>query len=263
MTMTRRPRAAALRAAVSMFTIWPAGGPVQIDQVTAGRIVLWLPAIGGLLGVAAAVAMVAIESAGHGVARRLLAATVALAILGVLTGGLHLDGLADTADGLGSRKPKDQALDIMRKSDVGPMGVSALVFVLLIDVFALAALPGRWVSAVALIAGAVAGRAAVVLTTGLPSARADGFGALIAGSAPRRTQVAAALPPLAAVLAVATAVGGPALTWRTIAAIVAGLVAAALLALTASRRLGGTTGDVFGAMIEIAAAIVLLVFALL
>lgn len=263
MTTTRPPRGAALRAAVSMFTIGPAGGPAQVDRVLAGRLVLWLPAIGGLLGVVAAAAMLAIEATGHGIARRLLAATVALAILGVLTGGLHLDGLADTADGLGSRKPKDQALDVMRRSDVGPMGVSALVFVLLIDLFALAALPAWRAGAVALIAAAITGRAAVVLTTGLPPARAEGFGALIAGSARRRTQMAAVLPPLAAVLAAATAVGGPALMWRAVAAIVAGVAAAALLALTARRRLGGTTGDVFGAMIEIATAAVLLAFTLL
>lgn len=261
--MTSAPRDAPWRAAVSMFTIVPVGGPAKVDRAMADRIVLWLPAIGGLLGALAAGGMLAVEATGHGVVRRLLAATVALAILAVLTGGLHLDGLADTADGLGSRKPEDEALDIMRKSDVGPMGVSALVFVLLLELFALAALPSGWVSAIALTAAAITGRAAVVLATALPSARPEGFGALIAGAGSRRAKLAATLLPLAAVLAAATVVGGPMLNWRAVAAIVAGLGAATLLARTARRRLGGTTGDVFGAMIEVATATALVVFAVL
>jgi adenosylcobinamide-GDP ribazoletransferase len=261
--MTSKPRAAPWRAAVSLFTIVPVGGPAEIDRAMAGRIVLWLPVIGGLLGAVAAGGMLAVEATGHGIARRLLAATVALAILGVLTGGLHLDGLADTADGLGSRKPTDEALDLMRKSDVGPMGVSALLFVLLLELFALAALPAGWMNAVALTAAAVTGRVAVVLATGLPSARPQGFGALIAGATTRRTRLVVGLALLAVVAAAAAAASRPALAWRGVAAVVAGLAAAGLLKRTASRRLGGTTGDVFGALIEVTTATSLLVFALL
>jgi len=245
-----------------MFTIVPVGGPVDVAQVKASRVVLWLPVIGGLLGVVAAAAMFGVEQTGPGIARRLLAAAIALAILGVLTGGLHLDGLADTADGLGSMKPKDQALDIMRKSDIGPMGVSALLFVLLIDVFALATLPSGWVSAVALTASVVTGRVAVVLATGLPPARPQGFGALIAGATTRRTRLVVGLAVLVVVVAAGAAADWPALVWRGLAAVVAGLAAAAVVAHVASRRLGGTTGDVFGALIEVATATALLVFAL-
>ena len=262
--MTKAPPSVpAWRASVSLFTIVPCGGPASIDKAIAGRIVLWLPLLGGLLGAAASGAMLAVDATGHGVARRLLAAAVALALLGVLTGGLHLDGLADTADGLGSRKPRDQALDIMRRSDIGPMGVSVLLFVLLLELFALAALPAGWVSAVALTAAAATGRVAVLLATGLPPARPDGFGALIAGATTARTRLAVGLALLAAVAAAGAAVGGPALVWRGVVAVVAGLAAAGLLQRTASRRLGGTTGDVFGALIEVATATVLLVFALL
>lgn len=247
-----------------MFTIVPAGGPAEIDRALASRIILRLPVIGGALGAVAAGGMVAVEATGPGIAHKLLAATVALAILGVLTGGLHLDGLADTADGLGSRKPADQALDLMRKSDVGPMGVATLVFFLLAGLFALAALPSGWVSAAALTAAAITGRVAVVLTTPLPPARSDGFGALVAGAAPAVAQVlAVALALLGAVTAAGVAAAGPAFGWRAAAAVASGLGTAALLARTASKRLGGTTGDVFGAMIEVAFATVLLVFALL
>jgi adenosylcobinamide-GDP ribazoletransferase len=229
----------------------------------AGRMLLWFPLLGVLLGVVASGGMLAVVATGHGVARRLLAATVALAILGVLTGGLHLDGLADTADGLGSRKPKDQALDIMRRSDTGPMGVAAMIFVLLIQLFALAALPAGWVSTIALATATTTGRVIVLLAAGLPPARNDGLGALVAGAATPRTRLAASLAPLAAILAVGVAVGGLALDWRAVVSICAGLGAGALLARTAAVRLGGTTGDVFGALIEVTTATALLAFALL
>lgn len=261
--MTSAPRTAPWRAAVSMFTIVPVGGPGEIDRAISNRIVLWLPVIGILLGAVASGGMLAVEATGNGVARKLLAAAVALAMLGVLTGGLHLDGLADTADGLGSRKPRDQALDIMRKSDVGPMGICALLFVLLLELFALAALPTGWVSIEALTASAVTGRVAVVLATGLPAARSEGFGALIAGTTTRRTRLAVGLALLAAVAAAGAAAGWPALVWRGVVAVVAGLAAAGLLQRTASRRLGGTTGDVFGALIEVATGAAMLAFALL
>jgi adenosylcobinamide-GDP ribazoletransferase len=261
--MTSAPRAAPWRAAVSLFTIVPVGGPAEIDRGIAAGTVLWLPVIGLVLGVVAAGGMLGVEATGHDVARRLLAAAVALAILGVLSGGLHLDGLADTADGLGSRKPRDQALDIMRRSDIGPMGVSVLLFVLLLELFALAALPAGWVSAVALTSAAVTGRVAVVLATGLPPARPEGFGALIAGTTTRRTRLAIGLALLAAMAAAGAAADWPAFSWRGVVAVVAGLAAAGLLQRAASRRLGGTTGDVFGALIEVAAATTLVAFALL
>ncbi len=128
--------------------------------------------------------------------RQLLGAALAMMLLALLTGGLHLDGLADTADGLGSRRPAPQALEIMRRSDAGPFGVAALVLVLLVQVCALASLPpGR--GAAALVLAAVTSRVAVVLATGSPSARPSGFGALVAGrtsAAGRAATVAVLLP---------------------------------------------------------------------
>src|SRR5215813_5515974 len=131
-------RGSSWRAAVSMFTVIPAGGPVTIGAETASRITVWLPAVGALLALPAAGIMLAVDASGDSVPRRLLAATLAIGALALLTGGLHLDGLADTADGLGSRRPRDQALAIMRRSDVGPFGVTALLFTVLVQVTALA-----------------------------------------------------------------------------------------------------------------------------
>ena len=91
--------------------------------------------------------------------RRLLGAVLAVAVLGLLTGGLHLDGLADTADGLASRRPREEALTIMRQGDTGPLGVAALVLAVLLQVTALAALPGPLALA-GLALGAVTARTA-------------------------------------------------------------------------------------------------------
>ena len=148
----------------------------------------WLPLLGGLLAAAAGGALLAAEASGHSGPRRLLAATIAFAVLAVLTGGLHLDGLADTADGLGSRRPRDEALDIMRRSDIGPMGVAALLLVILLQVTALASLTPEVPSAVALVAAVITSRVAVILAAGSAAARPGGFGALIAGSTTARAR---------------------------------------------------------------------------
>ena len=205
--------------------------------------------------------------------RQLLGAALAVALLAVATGGLHLDGLADTADGLGSRRPADQALEIMRRSDAGPLGVATLVLVLLVQVSALASLPrgwggtaaaagGGWTGASGLVLAAVTSRVAVVLATGSPSARPSGFGALVAGRTSAAGRVASVVVLLAAVVAAGLALGGVAAAARGAAAAVAGLAVAALLRWAARRRLGGMTGDVFGAIIELSTATVLLVLVL-
>jgi adenosylcobinamide-GDP ribazoletransferase len=208
--------------------------------------------------------LLAVQAGGHSGPRRLLAAALAVGVLALLTGGLHLDGLADTADGLGSRRPRDEALAIMRRSDIGPFGVAALLFTVLVQVTALATVTPGWPDAAALAVAAVTGRTAVVLATGpgSPAARPDGFGALVAGATTTRARVTAAavLFAVTAAAAVATWGGYPAL--RAVIAVLAGLCAGELLRRLARRRLGGMTGDVFGALVEVSAAVMLLALAL-
>jgi len=249
------------RVALSLFTVIPVGGGPDLDEGVAARAVYWLPAVGLLLGVVAAGAMVLVQGNGASPYRQLLGAAVALALLGLLTGGLHLDGLADTADGLGSRRPAAGALEIMRRSDTGPLGVASLVLVLLIQVTALAAVPRGLAGATALVLAVVTGRAGVVLATGAPAARPGGFGALVAG----RTSLGGRLVTAALLLGAAAAGGwagrgGPG-ALAGVGAAGAGLAAGGLLTRVARRQLGGLTGDVFGAIIELGTAAVLLVLA--
>jgi adenosylcobinamide-GDP ribazoletransferase len=255
---------AALRDALGLFTILPVRAAPEIGRRDAARAVLWLPAAGALLAVPAAGVLLAVEAGGHAAPRRLLAAALAIGVLALLTGGLHLDGLADTADGLGSRRARDEALAIMRRSDVGPFGVAALLFTVLVQITALATMTPGWPGAGAVVLAAVTGRVAVVLATGpgSPAARPGGFGALVAAATTARARVAAGAGLLVVAAGTAAAVSGTAAALRAAAAVVAGLLAAELLRRIAVRRLGGMTGDVFGALIEVASATAVLALAL-
>jgi adenosylcobinamide-GDP ribazoletransferase len=255
---------APLRTALGLFTVLPVRAVPGIGRDHAARAVLWLPAAGALVAVPAAGVLLAVEAGGHATPRLLLAAALAIGVVAVLTGGLHLDGLADTADGLGSRRPRDEALAIMRRSDVGPFGVVALLLVVVVQITALATVAPGWPGAAALGLAVVTGRVAVVLATGpgSPAARPDGFGALVAGATTSRARIVAGAALLAAVAVTGWSAWGLPGALRGVGAALAGLLAAGLLRRVAVRHLGGLTGDVFGALIEVSTAAVLLTLAL-
>ncbi|MDF3148168.1 adenosylcobinamide-GDP ribazoletransferase, partial [Streptomyces sp. T21Q-yed] len=116
--------------------------PVKVsrwDREAARGGMLCAPLVGVVLGCGAALVALLLLFLGAG---PLLAAVAAAAVPAALTRGLHLDGLADTADGLGSGKPAEDALRIMKQSDIGPFGVITLVLVLFAQVAALSQLYG-------------------------------------------------------------------------------------------------------------------------
>jgi adenosylcobinamide-GDP ribazoletransferase len=254
--------ARSLRVALSLFTVIPAGTGGALAEGDAVRAVRWLPAVGLLLGAIGAGAIACVDAGGFSAPRRLLGAALAIVLLALLTGGLHLDGLADTADGLGSRRPAADALAIMRRSDVGPFGIAALVLVLLIQVAALASIPRMPLAAGSLVLATVTGRVAVVVATGSPAARPGGFGALVAGRTTARERAVSVALLGCAVVAGGFATAGAELAVRGLIAALAGLLAGGLVRRTASRRLGGMTGDVFGAIVEVSTAAVLVACAL-
>ncbi|GAA4580791.1 adenosylcobinamide-GDP ribazoletransferase [Planotetraspora phitsanulokensis] len=275
-----------------MLTVFPVRAGT-VDRAVAGRGMALAPFAGMMLGlVAAGVLIVADGLSGSA----LLAAALAVGTLAWLTRGLHLDGLADLADGLGSRAPSQRALDIMKQSDIGPFGVVTLIFTLLVQIGSLAQIQTAappFTGALALVVSCAAGRLAATWACrdGVPPARPDGLGALVAGAV-RRRQAIAATAATAAVLALAAlainsgarsvcpftpdqwvaglceSIGAPASTslalgLALVLAPSAGLGAAALLRRRAVRRLGGITGDVLGALVETSATVTLLVWVLL
>lgn len=173
----------------------------------------------------------------------------------LLTGGLHLDGLADSADAwAGSHGDRDKALRIMKDAASGPAGVAAVTLILLIKFAALSVLirENIWP---ALIIAPVLGRAAIVLlflTT--PYVRPDGLGAAQAAFLPRR-------PAIVALTISTIVIAG--FGWAGIWAMAAALVLLLILRAMMIRRLGGATGDTFGAACEFVETVALVVIALI
>ncbi|MER7154710.1 adenosylcobinamide-GDP ribazoletransferase, partial [Streptomyces lydicus] len=151
----------ALRFAFGTLTVLPVR-VTRWDRDAARGGMLCAPLAGLAVGLGAAALGGALLLLGGG---PLLAAVGSAVVPAVLTRGLHLDGLADTADGLGSGKPAEDALRIMKQSDIGPFGVVTLLFALLAQVAALAALYGQgWAyGALAAVVAAVTGRGALTL----------------------------------------------------------------------------------------------------
>lgn len=239
--------------------------PVRVtrwDREAARAGMLCAPLAGLVVGLLAAVPGVLLPLFGSG---PLLAAVASAAVPAALTRGLHLDGLADTADGLGSAKPAGDALRIMKQSDIGPFGVITLLFVLLTQVAVLSQLYGRsWAyGAAGTVVAAVTARLALTLASrqGVPAARPEGLGAAVAGTVTPRAAVAVAVVAVAGCAGAGALVGGYGAAHHALAAL-AGLGAAQLLLRHCVRRFGGVTGDVFGALEETAATAALVALTL-
>ncbi len=239
--------------------------PVKVtrwDREAARGGMLCAPPAGVVVGGAGAALGLLLLFLGAG---SLLAAVATVAVPAVLTRGLHLDGLADTADGLGSGKPAEDALRIMKQSDIGPFGVITLVFVLLAQVAALAeAYDGSWArGAFAAVVSAAVGRLALTTAAraGVPAARPEGLGAAVAGVVPVRAAVLAALTVTGVAAGAGTAFGAYGAV-QAGAAVVLALSSAELLLRHCVRRFGGVTGDVFGGLEETAATAALVVLSL-
>jgi adenosylcobinamide-GDP ribazoletransferase len=251
-----------LRLAITLLTIVPFPGrrrDGQDDAVrdSAGRAMILAPAAGVIVGGAAALVLVLGDLIGLAPLPR---AALAVAAMEVLTRALHLDGLADLADGLGSGRPAAGALEIMKRSDIGPFGVVTLLLTLLVQVAALASAPE---AAAGVVIAAVAGRLVLpwACRTGVPAARPDGLGALVAGTVPHRGALASTGAVLVAVALTGAATGGLLGVLYAVAAVAGGLAVAYLVLLHAVRRLGGVTGDVLGALVEVATTAALIVLA--
>ncbi|GAA2211144.1 hypothetical protein GCM10009850_066030 [Nonomuraea monospora] len=193
-----------LRFALGTLSVLPVRVE-RVDRQVAGQAMALAPAVGLLLGLLAALVLLV-------PAPPLLGAALAVGALALLTRGLHLDGLADLADGLGSGKPSDQALEIMKKSDIGPFGVVTVVLTLLVQVAALAD-AGPW----ALVTACVAGRLALTWAcrSGVPAARPGGLGAMVAGTVRRPVVWLATVGAVlaAAVIGLLTAPGAGIWAW--------------------------------------------------
>jgi adenosylcobinamide-GDP ribazoletransferase len=191
----------------------------------------------------------------------LVAGLLVVGTLALGTRAMHLDGLADTVDGLGASWDRARALEVMRRGDVGPMGAVALVVVLGLQAAGFAELPRGASGAAAVLLVVCASRGVLVLgcRRGVPAARPDGLGRVVASTVGPLGLTVGVLLLLALGTAAGLAAGRP--WWQGLLAAV--LAVAVVLGLVghAVRRLGGISGDVLGATVEAATATLVVVLA--
>ncbi|WP_436495631.1 adenosylcobinamide-GDP ribazoletransferase [Actinokineospora sp. HUAS TT18] len=237
-----------MRLALSWLTVLPFHTD-KVDRRAARTAIAVAPVVGLLLGLTTAGLLYALHKAGL---PPLLGGLLAVAFLALATRGMHLDGLADTADGLGCYGPPERALAVMKDGGAGPFAVVALIIVIGAQATAFATLtPDRWGAVVLAI---TAGRAAfsAACRTGIPAARPEGLGALVAGTQP--WWIPAGWTITSAAAAIFAVPGKP---WLGPASIALAAVVIGVLIKHTTKRFGGLTGDTLGAASEVATTIVL------
>lgn len=240
-----RALVAAPLAALSFLTIMPVPGAGALPPRAFPRAVGLFPLAGAAIGVVVALVDASLRAA---LPPGVLAA-LDLGLLAALSGGLHLDGLADSADGLLGGHGRAERLAIMRQGTIGAFGAATLVVVLLADFAALSELAER---GRVLVGAAAASRWAVSLALWrFPYARPSGVGRSFKDGL---TGLDVALGCALALLVAVAALGAAGL-----ALVAAGAVVALAVGRFAAARLGGLTGDVYGAICELSFASALLV----
>ena len=234
-----------LALAVSFLTVLPAP-QVPYQPGALGRAGRWFPAVGLVIG--------GLLAGSHWLLSQffppLLAAGLTVTLWAALTGGLHLDGLADCCDGLLAATSRERRLEIMRDPRTGAFAVVGLVLFLLLKVASLAALPAA--TAVLLLAPTWA-RWLLLWVARQPLARPSGLGADFAAGLSSRSQAWALILPVALLLSFPTP--------KVLLAILVATGITWFVIRMARLRLGGVTGDVYGLVVELSELAVLLICA--
>ncbi|MDO9300642.1 MAG: adenosylcobinamide-GDP ribazoletransferase [Anaerolineales bacterium] len=234
-----------LKIAFGLMTTLPFRLPDDWQTGDSGRASIWYPFVGLVIG-----GLTWLIWTGT---MRIFPAPVAgiltLIVWVSLTGGLHLDGLADCCDGLLASASVERRLEIMKDPRLGAFGGIGLILNLLLKAAILSALTPE--TSLGIILAASLARWCILPAGLLPLARPSGMGADFAAGFRRRFIFVGAIFPLGLALALGT---------RGVVSLLAGLVAAALVLRLAKSRIGGVTGDVFGMTVEVVETVSLLAF---
>jgi adenosylcobinamide-GDP ribazoletransferase len=237
-----------LRIAFGLMTTLPIKLPDDWSAGDSGRAAVWYPFVGLVIG---ALTWLAWKGAML-VFPPLIGGSITLVIWVVLTGALHLDGLADCCDGLLASTSVERRLEIMKDPRVGAFGVIGLIFVLLLKAAALTSFVSLTPpSSFGILLAASLARWCILLAGLSPLARPSGMGADFALGFRRSFILWGAIIPLAIAIL---------LGMRGILSVCIGAGATALVLWLANSRIGGVTGDVFGMVVEIVETVVLVTF---
>jgi adenosylcobinamide-GDP ribazoletransferase len=234
-----------LRVALGLMTTLPFRLPEDWSAGDSGRAAVWYPLVGLVIGLLTWLSWRATIL----FFPSLVAGIVTLIVWVVLTGGLHLDGLADCCDGLFASATTERRLEIMKDSHVGAFGVIGLILILFLKAAALASLTSA--TSLGILLSASLARWCILPAGLLPLARPSGMGADFAVGFRRSFIIWGALIPVAIAILLGT---------RGALSILAGTSAMALVVWLAKSRIGGVTGDLFGMLVEIVETVVLLAF---
>ncbi len=229
-----------LFAALQFLTIFPI--PFKTDEKSLAGSSAFFSLAGVVVGAFSALFYLAAEQLQMGA---FFASAFAVFGLALASGGLHLDGLADSADGILSHRPREKALEIMKDSRIGTMGTLALVFVILIKCAALSSLTPKLAVTAIILAPCVSRNAMAVSLAIFPCARKSGLANLFSN---RKQIVGAVASTIIAILPGFFILKGIQMTG---ACILAGIILGLLFSFFCLRRLGGITGDTLGAQSEI------------
>ncbi|MEI6452665.1 MAG: adenosylcobinamide-GDP ribazoletransferase [Actinomycetes bacterium] len=247
-----------LTLAVTFLTGIPLPVNGDVSPADLWRSMGWYPLVGFALGAAAWGVYAGLLE----LLPSLVAAVLVVLLLEAVTRGLHMDGLMDTADGILSGAPRERALEIMKDSNVGAMGVVAAVLIIALKAAALGAL-ARADAAAPLLAGWCAARALPALDVyAWPYARAAGTGeAFTRERTPGPVVMAGALlaAGVVATVFVTVVVDGAGGWYSGLVVAVLAMGVALVVQAAVAKRLGGLTGDVYGLGIELAEAVALVV----
>jgi adenosylcobinamide-GDP ribazoletransferase len=234
-----------LRIAFGLMTTLPVKLPDAWASGDSGRAAVWYPLVGLVIGALTWLSW----NATMLLFPSFVAGIITLVVWVALTGGLHLDGLADCCDGLFVSAGPERRLEIMKDPHIGTFGVIGLILVLFLKAAALASLTSA--ASLGILLAASLARWCILPAGLLPLARPSGMGADFAAGLRRSFIIWGAVIPLA--IAIFLGVHGA-------LSIVAGTGAMALVLGLAKSRIGGVTGDVFGMLVEIVEVVVLLAF---